>query len=81
MAQDLSSANPETLVSNREITDSIALAISQLSEREQLVIALYHKEEMNLKEIGVIIGVAESRVSQILSATVAKLRAAIADIT
>ena len=81
MAQDLSSANPETLVSNREITDSIALAISQLSEREQLVIALYHKEEMNLKEIGVIIGVAESRVSQILSATVAKLRAAIAQIT
>jgi RNA polymerase sigma factor FliA len=80
-AQDLSSVNPETLVSNREINDRVALAISQLSKREQLVISLYHKEEMNLKEIGVILGVNESRVSQILSATVAKLRITIAEIT
>ena len=80
-AQDLSSGNPETLVANKEISDSIALAISQLTEREQLVIALYHKEEMNLKEIGVILGVNESRVSQILSATVAKLRTSIEKIT
>lgn len=81
MAQDLSSSNPETLVANKEISDSVALAISQLTEREQLVIALYHKEEMNLKEIGVILGVNESRVSQILSATVAKLRTSIEKIT
>lgn len=80
-AQDLSSSNPETLVANKEISDSVALAISQLTEREQLVIALYHKEEMNLKEIGVILGVNESRVSQILSATVAKLRTSIEKIT
>jgi RNA polymerase sigma factor FliA len=81
MAQDLSSSNPETLVSNKELNDNVALAISQLSEREQLVIALYHKEEMNLKEIGVILGVNESRVSQILSATVAKLRVNITKMT
>jgi len=73
-AADFSSANPETIIADQEIQDKVTQAISQLTEREQLVIALYHKEEMNLKEIGVILGVNESRVSQILSSTVAKLR-------
>jgi RNA polymerase sigma factor for flagellar operon FliA len=50
-------------------------AIEGLSEREKLVLSLYYSEGMNLKEIGAVIGVSESRVSQILSANVKKLRA------
>ena len=48
--------------------------ISELPEREQLVMQLYYVEELNLKEIGEILGVTESRVSQILSTVVKKLR-------
>ena len=45
-----------------------------IDEREQLVMQLYYVEELNLKEIGEVLGVSESRVSQILSAVVKKLR-------
>jgi len=53
----------------------LAEAIGQLEEREQMVLALYYEEGMNLKEIGEILGVIESRVSQIRSKTILKLRA------
>lgn len=52
----------------------IADAVATLDQRKQLILKLYYVEEMNLKEIGVIIGVNESRVSQILSATTKELR-------
>jgi len=50
-------------------------AIQSLSEREQLILALYYDEELNLKEIGEVLGVSESRVSQIHSQAALKLRA------
>ena len=49
-------------------------AITELPEREQLLMSLYYVDELNLKEIGETLGVTESRVSQLLSATVKKLR-------
>jgi RNA polymerase sigma factor for flagellar operon FliA len=49
-------------------------AIEDLPEREQLIMQLYYVEELNLKEIGEVLEVSESRVSQILTATVKKLR-------
>ena len=49
-------------------------AIENLPEREKLVMSLYYDEELNLKEIGAVIGVSESRVSQILSQTTLRLR-------
>jgi RNA polymerase sigma factor for flagellar operon FliA len=49
-------------------------AIDQLPERERLVMSLYYVEELNLKEIGEVLSVSESRVSQILSSVVKKLR-------
>jgi RNA polymerase sigma factor for flagellar operon FliA len=49
-------------------------AIGQLPEREQLVMQLYYVEELNLKEIGEVLEVSESRISQILSSVVKKLR-------
>ena len=61
------------------LKQSLAQAISQLPEREKLVLALYYDEELNLKEIGEIIGVSESRVSQIHSQSALRLRARLLD--
>ena len=54
---------------------SLAKAIDGLPDREKLVLALYYDEELNLKEIGEVIGVSESRVSQIHSQAAMRLRA------
>lgn len=58
---------------------SLAEAISQLPERERLVLALYYDEELNLKEIGLVLGVSESRVSQIHSQAALRLRTRMLD--
>ena len=56
------------------LKDAVTAAIENLPEREQLVMQLYYVEEMNLKEIGEVLGVSESRISQILSTVVKKIR-------
>ncbi|MBL4681168.1 MAG: RNA polymerase sigma factor FliA [Pseudomonadales bacterium] len=53
---------------------SLALAIGDLPEREQLVLSLYYDDELNLKEIGQVLGVSESRVSQIHTQATLRLR-------
>lgn len=53
---------------------SLAAAIGDLPEREKLVLSLYYQEELNLKEIGAVLGVSESRVSQIHSQAALRLR-------
>jgi len=58
---------------------SLAQAISSLPDRERLVLALYYKEELNLKEIGAVLGVSESRVSQIHSQAALRLRSRLTD--
>jgi RNA polymerase sigma factor for flagellar operon FliA len=55
--------------------EALAAAISELPEREQLVMSLYYDEELNLKEIGEVLGVSESRVCQIHGQAVVRLRA------
>ncbi len=57
----------------------LAQAIRQLPEREQLVLALYYDEELNLKEIGAVLGVSESRVSQLHSQAANRLRTRLSD--
>jgi RNA polymerase sigma factor for flagellar operon FliA len=57
-----------------EVMSAVVQAIDDLPEREKLVMNLYYVEELNLKEIGEVLGVSESRVSQILSSVVKKLR-------
>lgn len=54
-------------------------AIKFLPEREQLLMSLYYEEELNLKEIGAVLGVTESRVSQLHSQAVARLRSRLKD--
>ncbi len=55
-------------------------SISQLPEKEKLVISLYYYEDLNLKEIGLVLGVSESRVSQMHSSALFKLRNLLKDI-
>jgi RNA polymerase sigma factor for flagellar operon FliA len=61
-----------------ELKQRLADAIEELPERERLVLTLYYYEELTMKEIGVTLGVVESRVSQIHSAAVLRLRTALA---
>lgn len=58
---------------------SLAQAIGGLPEREALVLALYYDEELNLREIGEVLGVSESRVCQIHGQAMVKLRARMAE--
>ena len=69
-----SAMQPEVMVEEAEFMEAVVEAIDQLPERERLVMSLYYVEELNLKEIGEVLGVSESRISQILSAVVKKLR-------
>ena len=71
---DDASQQPDVIVEEAQFMDAVTDAIAQLPEREQLVMQLYYVEELNLKEIGEVLGVSESRVSQILSSVVKKLR-------
>ena len=67
-------SRPDVLVENAQFMQALQAAIDRLPEREKTIISLYYVEEMNLREIGEIVGVSESRVSQILSATAKSLR-------
>ncbi|WP_299180444.1 RNA polymerase sigma factor FliA [uncultured Neptuniibacter sp.] len=58
---------------------ALSSAIDNLPEREKLVLALYYDEELNLKEIGQVLGVSESRVSQIHSQAALRLRSRLSD--
>ncbi len=59
--------------------EAVAAAIDGLPERERLVVSLYYDEELNLREIGEVLGVTESRVCQIHGQALARLRANLTD--
>ena len=67
--------NPLMGVERDAFQQHLADAIRQLPEREQLVLSLYYDEELNLKEIGAVLGVSESRISQLHSQATLRLRA------
>ena len=70
--------DPSVLVADQEGVDALQEAIGALPERDQLILQLYYVEELNLKEVGAVIGVSESRVSQLITASASKLRRLIA---
>lgn len=76
--EDETSPALDTLI-NAETRNSLAVEIDKLDERKRLILSLYYTDELNLKEIGAIIGVNESRVSQILKATIGALRSKLAN--
>ena len=69
--------DPFMTYSSGEMKKNLAEALKTLPEQEQLILSLYYMEEMNLKEIGEILGVSESRVSQIRTKVIVKLRLAL----
>jgi RNA polymerase sigma factor for flagellar operon FliA len=71
---DRGAPDPQALVDQGELRDRIADAIAALPEREKLVIALYYYENLTLREIGEVLGVTESRVSQLHTKAVLRLR-------
>jgi RNA polymerase sigma factor for flagellar operon FliA len=72
--EDVNAEDPFDTLRSRELTSSLAGGISNLPEKERLVITLYYYEDLNLKEIGSILGITESRVCQIHSKAVTRLR-------
>ncbi|MFP5344897.1 MAG: sigma-70 family RNA polymerase sigma factor, partial [Gammaproteobacteria bacterium] len=67
--------NPFEHLQNVNFQQHLADLVENLPERERLVIALYYNEELNLREIGEVLGVTESRVSQIHGQALLRLRA------
>jgi len=71
---DPDAPDPAQLMDASELKDRIADAIARLPEREKLVIALYYYENLTLREIGEVLGVTESRISQLHTKAVLRLR-------
>lgn len=71
--------NPFELCMRTEVKDKLAKAIATLSEKEQMVISLYYKEELTMKEIAAVMQLGESRISQLHTLALPKLRAALQD--
>lgn len=69
--------DPLTLLEDQNMRNILILAIDDLPEREKMVMGLYYEEDMNLREIGEVLGVSESRVCQLHSQAIARLRARI----
>ncbi|WP_241646768.1 RNA polymerase sigma factor FliA [Rosenbergiella metrosideri] len=65
--------NPLDALVDQDLRQQIIAAIGLLPEREQQVLSLYYQDELNLKEIGAVLGVGESRVSQIHSQAIKRL--------
>ncbi|MDQ6647726.1 MAG: RNA polymerase sigma factor FliA [Pseudomonadota bacterium] len=72
---DESSLNPQENIERDGMRDALAEAIDGLPEREKMVMSLYYEQELNLKEIGAVLGVSESRICQIHGQAVIRLRA------
>lgn len=72
--------NPLSLITNNELKNEIKEAIDALPEKERLVLSLYYYEELTLKEIGMVMELTESRICQIHSHAVLKLRGVLKDL-
>ena len=76
---DPSSPDPAKVMDATDLKDRVADAIARLPEREKLVIALYYYENLTLREIGEVLGVTESRISQLHTKAVLRLRSRMQD--
>lgn len=76
---DEAALEPSQGIERDGMREALGGAIGKLPEREQLVMSLYYEQELNLKEIGAVLGVSESRVCQIHGQAVLRLRARLKD--
>ena len=77
--QDHDAPDPAAVMDQTDLKDRVADAIARLPEREKLVIALYYYENLTLREIGEVLGVTESRISQLHTKAVLRLRGRLGD--
>ena len=75
-----SSLNPDTIVEKEEVKRVIIEAINELPEKEKKVLILYYYEDLTLKEIGEVLEVTESRISQLHTKAIMRLRARLAHV-
>ncbi|HHV94630.1 MAG TPA: FliA/WhiG family RNA polymerase sigma factor [Firmicutes bacterium] len=78
MVADTGREDPAALVARESLLEMLTEAIEALPERERLVITLYYYEELTLKEIGKVLDVSESRVSQLHTKALSRLRGKLA---
>jgi RNA polymerase sigma factor for flagellar operon FliA len=71
--------NPQERIERSGMLAALTKSISGLPDREQLVMSLYYEQELNLKEIGLVLGVTESRVCQIHGQALIRLRSRMSD--
>ncbi len=76
--EDTGGPEPQAALDETETREALAEAIAALPEREKIVITLYYYEELTLREIGEVLGVTESRVSQLHTKAILRLRARLA---
>jgi RNA polymerase sigma factor for flagellar operon FliA len=72
--EDTQGPEPQSALAQTELREALGESIARLPEREKLVITLYYYEELTLREIGEVLGVTESRVSQMHTKAVLRLR-------
>ena len=68
-------ADPASLLRSQRLRGALVQAIEQLPEREQQMMSMYYEHDMNLKEIAAVLGLTESRICQLHSQSIARLRA------
>src|SRR5213083_2323963 len=73
--EDTQGPEPQSAFAQNELREMVADAITSLPEREKLVITLYYYEDLTLREIGEVLGVTESRVSQLHTKAILRLKA------
>ena len=73
--EDPDAPEPQAAMSQTELREALGEAIARLPEREKLVVTLYYSEERTLREIGEVLGVTESRVSQLHTKAILRLKA------
>ena len=76
--EDTSGPDPQGALAQTELKEALGEAIARLPEREKLVVTLYYYEELTLREIGEVLGVTESRVSQLHTKAILRLKARLA---
>lgn len=70
-----SEADPINRLSDQRLRQALVAAIKNLPEREQFIMSMYYEQDMNLKEIAAVLDVTESRICQLHSQSIARLRA------
>jgi RNA polymerase sigma factor FliA len=76
--EDTQGPEPQCALAQTELREALGEAIARLPEREKLVVTLYYYEELTLREIGEVLGVTESRVSQLHTKAILRLKARLA---